>query len=134
MTKKDQITEQELADIIFRTAVAKTILANQNALAHNEVLKRTPVFKSDIKEHGNKLILSLIRHERNEFNKIQAEEQRLYGEKGENPIDDAFEKSEKIINLLARMAFVDYEAIETTMYALAKDKNSVLGIAKKILR
>jgi len=131
---KQEITERELAEMIFNTARAKTILANQNALAHNEVLKRTSAYKADIKRLGNPFILALIKAEKNEFNKVQEAENKLEDFKGQNIIDMAFERSEKIINLLAKMAFIDYDDMETTLYALAKDKKSVLGICKKIVR
>jgi hypothetical protein len=66
---------------------AKAILANQNALAHNEVLKRTPAWKGKIKENGNKLVLSLIKAERDEFDKITACGGNIRRLQGQNVID-----------------------------------------------
>lgn len=129
----EEINKEKLSKMIFDTMRAKAILANQNALAHNEVLKRTPVWKKNIKENGNKLILSLIKAEREEFDKVQKAENTLDDFKGQNVIDQAFERSNKIIMLLARMVFVDYDNIEIVIKALAKDKKSILGISKKIL-
>lgn len=134
MSDNQQINPEDLAKVIFDTSRAKAILANQNALAHNEVLKRTGAWKGDVKEHGNKLILTLIKAERKEFDKVQAAEEKLEQFKGQNVIDQAFAKSDKIIHLLARMVFTDYDDIETVLIATAKDKSSMLGIAKKILR
>lgn len=128
------ISKEELAKMLYDTARAKSILANQNALAHNEVLKRTPAWKGPVKEHGNKLIHSLIKAERNEFDKVQLAEETLEDFKGQNVIDQAFEKSNKIILLLARAAFVDYDDVEMILTALAKDKKSMRGIASKILK
>lgn len=125
---------EELSKAIYDTMRAKSILANQNALAHNEVLKRTPAWKGKVKENGNKLVLSLIKAEREEFDKVQMAEETLEDFKGQNVIDQAFERSNRIINLLARAVFVDYDDVELVLTALAKDKRSMLGIAKKTLK
>jgi hypothetical protein len=55
-----------------------------------------------IKENGNKLVLSLIKAERDELIKLQRAEETLEDFKGQNVIDQAFERSNKIINLLAK--------------------------------
>jgi hypothetical protein len=126
------MTPEELSKTIYDTMRAKTILANQNALAHNEVLKRTPAWKGDVKKHGNPLILSLIKAERKEFDVVQRAEETLPDFKGQNVIDQAFERSNRIITLLARAVFVDYDEVEEVITALAKNKSSILGIARKI--
>ena len=126
------MTPEELSKAIFDTMRAKAILANQNALAHNEVLKRTPAWKGKIKENGNKLVMSLIQAERKEFDIVQLAEETLEDFKGQNVIDQAFDRSNRIIMLLARSVFVDYDDVEIVIKALAKDKSSILGIAKKI--
>ena len=131
---EQELTQEELNKTIYSTMRAKAILANQNALAHNEVLKRTPAYKGNVKEHGNKLILAIIKAERQEFDKVQLAEETLPDFKGQNVIDQAFEKSNKIIHLLARAVFVDYDDVEIVIKALAKDKSSILGIAKKVLK
>jgi methionine-rich copper-binding protein CopC len=128
------MTTEDLSKAIYDTMRAKAILANQNALAHNEVLKRTPAWKGKVKENGNKLVLSLIKAEREEFDKVQMAEETLEGFKGQNIIDLAFERSNRIVNLLAKAVFVDYDDIELVLKALAKDKRSILGIAKKTLK
>lgn len=132
MTQESKITPEQLSKTIFDTMRAKAILANQNALAHNEVLKRTPAWKGKVKENGNKLVLSLIKAEREEFDVVQRAENTLEDFKGQNVIDQAFDRSNKIITLLARMVFTDYDDIETVITALAKDKSSMLGIARKV--
>jgi hypothetical protein len=55
-----------------------------------------------IKENGNKLVLSLIKAERDELIKLQRAEETLEDFKGQNVIDQTFERSNKIINLLAK--------------------------------
>ena len=129
---KGELTKEELSKAIFATMRAKAILANQNALAHNEVLKRTSAWKGKVKENGNKLVMSLIQAERKEFDVVQRAEETLEDFKGQNVIDQAFDRSNKIINLLAKAVFVDYDDVEEVLIALAKDKSSILGVAKKI--
>lgn len=125
-------TEEQLSKVLFDTSRAKAILANQNALACNEVLKRTPAWKGNVKKYGNPLILELIKAERNEFEKLEKAEREIPEFAGQNPIDDAFDKSGKIISLLARMAFCNYDVLEDILYATALDPDSIHGIAKKI--
>lgn len=126
------MTAEKLSKAIFDTMRAKAILANQNALAHNEMLKRTPAWKGKVKENGNKLVLSLIKAEREEFDVVQRAEETLEDFKGQNIIDQAFDRSNKIIILLARAVFLDYDEVEEVIIAFAKDKSSVLGIARKV--
>jgi methionine-rich copper-binding protein CopC len=132
VAEKQEVSKEQLSKMIFDTMRAKAILANQNALAHNEVLKRTPAWKAKIKENGNKLVLSLIKAEREEFDVVQRAENTLEDFKGQNVIDQAFDRSNKIINLLARAVFLDYDDVETVITALSRNKSSMLGIAKKI--
>lgn len=129
-----ELTKQELSDVIFKTMVAKAILANQNALAHNEVLSKTHAYKFMVKKLGAPYIQELIKLEKSHFDLVEKAEKELPEFKGANVIDQAFEKSRKIYELLARMVFTDYDDIETVLTALAKDKSSILGIAKKILK
>ena len=128
------MTKEQLSKAIFDTMRAKAILANQNALAHNEMLKRTPAWKGKVKENGNKLVMSLIQAERKEFDVVQRAEETLEDFKGQNVIDQAFERSNRIIMLLARSVFIDYDDIETAIYALNLDKGSVLGVCKKVIK
>jgi hypothetical protein len=125
---------QELSKRIFDTTRVKTILANQNSLAHNEVLSKTPAYKQKIKQLGTPYIKELIKLEAQEFDKVQLAEETLENFKGQNVIDQAFEKSNRIITLLARAVFVDYDDVEMILTALAKDPSSMKGIAKKILK
>jgi hypothetical protein len=128
----EEITMEQLSERIFRTSMAKTILANQNALAYNEVLSKTGYYKREIKQHCKPLIAALIKLESTEFERVERAESELVKFKGKGVIDQAFEKSNKIIHLLATMVFVDYDDVELVLNALAKDRNSIIGIAKKI--
>lgn len=131
---EQEMTMEELSKVLYQTAVAKCILANQSALAHNEVLAQTPGYKFKIKQLGKPFIAELIKHEKSEFELMEKAEKELEQFKGKHPIDVAFERSEKIISLVARMAFVDYTELEIVLMALAKDRNSIYGIAKKIMK
>lgn len=133
-TNEVEVSKEELSKMIFDTMRAKAILANQNSLAHNEMLKRTPAWKGPVKQYGNPLILALIKAEKNEFDKVQLAEETLAEFKGQNVIDIAFERSNKIIHLLAKSVFVDYDDVEMVLTALSRDKSSMLGIAKKVLK
>jgi hypothetical protein len=128
-----EVTSKELSNMIFDTMRAKTILANQNALAYNEVLSKTPIFKQKIKNLGNPFIKELINLEKMEFAKIDKAENTLEAFKGQNVIDQAFERSNRIIILLAKMVFVDYDDVELVLKALASDRKSMIGIAKKTI-
>jgi methionine-rich copper-binding protein CopC len=126
------MTTEELSKTIYDTMRAKAILANQNSLAHNDVLSKTPAYKQKIKQLGTPYIKELIKLEAQEFDVVQRAEVTLEDFKGKDVIDQAFERSNKIINLLARAVFVDYDDVEEVIIALAKDKSSILGVAKKI--
>jgi methionine-rich copper-binding protein CopC len=126
------MTPEELSKTIYDTMRAKTILANQNALAHNDVLSKTPSYKQKIKQLGTPYIKELIKLEAQEFDIVQRAEVTLEDFKGKEVIDQAFERSNRIITLLARAVFVDYDDVEEVITALAKDKSSILGVAKKI--
>jgi hypothetical protein len=126
------MTPEKLSKTIFDTMRAKAILANQNALAHNDMLANTPAYKQKIKQLGTPYVKELIKLETNEFYVVQRAEDTLEDFKGQNVIDQAFDRSNKIIILLARAVFLDYDKIEEVIIALAKDESSVLGIARKV--
>ena len=128
------MTKEELSNAIYRTMIAKTILANQNALSHNEVLSKTPAYKNMIKKLGKPYIAELIKLEKSNFELIEKAENELPEFKGAGVIDQAFERSQRIYDLLARAAFVDYDECELVFMALAKDRSSIVGIAKKIMK
>jgi len=126
------MTAEKLSKAIFDTMRAKAILANQNALAHNDMLANTPAYKHKIKQLGTPYVKELIKLETNEFYVVQRAEETLEDFKGQNVIDQAFDRSNKIIILLARAVFLDYDEVEEVIVALAKNKSSILGIARKI--
>lgn len=132
MTETPPISNQDLSKMIYDTMRAKSILATQNALAHNEVLSKTPAYKQKLKQLGTPFLKEMIRLEAMEFDVVQNAENTLEDFKGKDFIDQAFDRSNKIINLLARAVFLDYDEVEETVMALAKNKGSILGLARKI--
>jgi len=117
---------------IFNTMIAKSILSLQNALSHMDVLKRTPYWKSDIKKYGNALILLLIKNEKGNFNKMEIASTELEGMK--EAIDDAFEATQKATDLMAKAVVYGYDDFDLVFKAMLKDRDSILGIAKKIMK
>jgi hypothetical protein len=117
---------------IFNTMIAKSILSLQNALSHMDVLKRTPYWKADIKKHGNALILLLIKNEKGNFNKMELATMELEGMK--DTIDDAFHATQKATDLMAKATVYGYDDFDLVFRAMLKDRDSILGIAKKIMK
>lgn len=126
------MTKEELSKQIFDTMVGKSILTLQNALAHMDVLKRTPYWKGDIKKHGNALILLLVKNEKGNFQKMENASIEL--EEMKDAIDDAFTATQKASELMAKSVFFGYDTFELVFKALLKDPESITGIAKKIMR
>jgi hypothetical protein len=126
------MSKEELSKAIFDTMVGKSILTLQNSLAHMDVLKRTPYWKGDIKKNGNALITQLIKNEKGNFNKMEKASIELEGMK--DAIDDAFTATQKACDLMAKSVMYGYDDFEIVFTAMLKDRNSILGIAKKILK
>jgi methionine-rich copper-binding protein CopC len=118
--------------IIYNTMVAKSILSLQNALSHMDVLKRTPYWNADVKKYGNALILLLIKNEKGNFNKMEIASTELEGMK--DSIDNAFRATQKATDLMAKTVMYGYDDFELVFQAMLKDRNSILGIAKKIMK
>jgi hypothetical protein len=49
-------------------------------------------------------------------------------------IDDAFTATQKACDLMAKSVMYGYDDFEIVFKAMLKDRNSILGIAKKILK
>jgi len=124
--KVEELTEEQYGRIAFQTALAKSILANQNALHHNEVLKGTEYYKADVKKYGKPFIMALMRAEVKEFEKVnKADTEFVYRN---------FENLDEVLKLLSKAIFCQWEELAIILKAHAKDPNSVLGISKKVMR
>jgi hypothetical protein len=124
--KKVELTEKEYGVVAFQTALAKSILANQFALHSNEVLKGTDYFKSDIKKHGKPFFMALMRAEAKEFEKVDQVDTEF--------VDRNFDNLEKVLQKLSIAIFCDWEELDLILTAHAKDRDSIYGIAKKVMR
>jgi hypothetical protein len=122
----EQLTEREYQERAFETVLAKSIIANQYALNQNDLLKGTKFYKANIKKSGNELITALINAEAKEFYKVM--------EVDATKVVETYKSIGEALNTLARAVFVDFEESTIVLKALAKDRKSMLGIAKKIMR
>jgi hypothetical protein len=123
---KQEVTQKEYQKIAFETVLAKSIIANQYALNQNDILKGTQYYKANIKKSGNELTTALINAEAKEFVKMMNVDA--------TKVVETYKSIDKALNTLARAVFVDYSEVDMVLKALAKDRDSILGIAKKIMR
>lgn len=122
----EKMTEQEYRKIAFETTLAKSILANQQALNYNEQLKHSQFYKGKIKEFSRPLIIALLKAEKNEFDKVDKVDT--------NAVDNVFNQMNTVFETIAKCPFLDFEELNTVIKALAKDRSSILGIANKVLK
>ena len=123
---KQELTQKEYQRVAFETVLAKSIIANQYALNQNDILKGTQYYKANIKKYGKPYYMALIKAEANEYDKV-------FGVDSDK-VSSVYDDLDKALNTLARSVFVDYNEVDIVLKALAKDRDSILGIAKKIMR
>jgi hypothetical protein len=123
---KQEVTQKEYQQIAFETVLAKSIIANQYALNQNDILKGTKYYKANIKKSGNELTTALINAEAKEFYKVMKVDAAK--------VVETYKSIDKALNTLAHAVFVDFDEANMVLKALAKDRDSILGIAKKIMR
>lgn len=133
MTEQVQYTREELSKRLYETQVAKCIISNQFSLELNERLTGAPFYKHKLKQLGQPYIRELIKCHKAEFIKVEDAAMTLEGF-SIDVIDEAFEKSGKIISLLTKMAFVDYDLLERVLIATAYDSKSMDGMAVKTIK
>ena len=122
----EELTQREYQERAFETVLAKSIIANQYALNQNDILKGTQYYKGNIKKSGNELTTALINAESKEFVKVMNVDAAK--------VVQTYKDLDKALNTLARAVFVDFNEVDIILKALAKDRSSILGIAKKIMR
>jgi hypothetical protein len=122
----EELTQREYQERAFETVLAKSIIANQYALNQNDLLKGTQYYKANIKKSGNELTTALINAEAKEFVKVMNVDATR--------VVETYKAIDKALNTLARAVFVDFDEVDIILKALAKDRISMLGIAKKIMR
>lgn len=118
--KKIEVTEKELAEIIFNTALAKSILANQYALHCNEVLKHSPYYKGRLKEVLRPCINILINAERKEFEKIDSVDTKK--------IDEVFKSMELLFENMSKRVLTDFQEMDMILNEYAKRPEEVMNI------
>ena len=128
------MTELELSKVLYETQIAKCILANQWALELNERLTRAPFYKHKLKQLGTPFLNELIKCHKTDFVKVEDAAYTLEEFKDTGVIDKAFDSSGKIISLLTKMAFVDYDLLERVLIATAYDSKSMDGMAVKTIK
>jgi hypothetical protein len=115
-----EMTQQEYLEVIFNTALAKSILANQYALHCNEVLKHSKYYKGRLKEVLRPCINILINAERKEFEKVDdVDTQR---------VDEIFKSMENLFETMSKRVLTDYYEMDLILKEYAKRPEEVMNI------
>ena len=115
-----EVTTKEYAEIIFNTALAKSILANQYALHCNEILKHSPYYKGRLKEVLRPCINILINAERKEFEKVDDFDTKK--------VDEIFKNMENLFKTMAKRVLTDYYEMDLILKEYAKRPEEVMNI------
>lgn len=115
-----EVTQQEYLQIVFNTALAKSILANQYALHCNEVLKHSPYYKGRLKEVLRPCINILINAERKEFEKVD--------EVDTKKIDLIFKSMESLFENMSKRVLTDYYEMDLILKEYAKRPEEVMKL------
>ena len=119
----EELTAEQYKEVLFKTALAKSIIANQNALNSNDILKGTEFYKGKVKELGSQLNTILINAEAKEFSKCFKTDSKA--------VSDIYSKINEANKLLCRCVMTDYDDVILVLKALAKNRDAIVGIAKK---
>ena len=125
-TVTETLNKEEYQIRVFETLLAKSIIANQYALNQNDMLKGSKFYKGNLKKSGREMTTALINAEAKEFYKVM--------EVDATKVVEFYKDLDKALNTLAKAVFVCYEEVDLVLKALAKDRESIIGIAKKIMR
>lgn len=115
-----EVTQKEYLQIVFNTALSKSILANQYALHCNEVLKHSPYYKGRLKEVLRPCINILINAERKEFEKVD--------EVGTEKVDLIFKNMESLFENMSKRVLTDYYEIDLILKEYAKRPEEVMKL------
>lgn len=118
--KTKEVTQKEFAEILFNTALAKSILANQYALHCNEILKHSPYYKGRLKEVLRPCINILINAERKEFEKVDDVDTQK--------VDDVFKSMENLFETMSKRVLTDYYEMDSIIKEYAKRPEEVMNI------
>jgi hypothetical protein len=117
-----QVTQQEYLKIVFNTALAKSILANQYALHCNEILKHSPYYKGRLKEVLRPCINILINAERKEFEKVDDVDTQK--------VDEIFKSMENLFETMSKRVLTDYHQMDLILKEYAKRPDEVMKLLK----
>lgn len=115
-----EVTQQEYLQIIFNTALAKSILANQYALHCNEVLKHSSYYKGRLKEVLRPCINILINAERKEFEKVD--------DVDTEKVDLIFKSMESLFENMSKRVLTDYYEMDLILKEYAKRPEEVMKL------
>jgi hypothetical protein len=115
-----EVTQKEYTEIIFNTALAKSILANQYALHCNEILKHSPYYKGRLKEVLRPCINILINAERKEFEKVDDVDTKK--------VDEVFKSMENLFETMSKRVLTDYHQMDLIIKEYAKRPEEVMKI------
>lgn len=115
-----EVTQQEYLQIVFNTALSKSILANQYALHCNEVLKHSQYYKGRLKEVLRPCINILINAERKEFEKVDAV--------GTEKVDLIFKSMESLFENMSKRVLTDYYEMDLILKEYAKRPEEVMKL------
>ena len=121
----EELNQQEFQKLAFQTSLAKSIIANQYATNHNEILKHTDYYKANIKKYGRPYTLALIKAEKKEFDKVDNVDSKR--------VDELFSALDRLTETLSRCVFVDYDEANDALKALAKNSDEDVLSNNKIL-
>ena len=115
-----EVTQKEYLQIVFNTALAKSILANQYALHCNEVLKHSPYYKGRLKEVLRPCINILINAERKEFEKVD--------DVDTEKVDLIFKSMESLFENMSKRVLTDYYEMDLILKEYAKRPEEVMKL------
>lgn len=115
-----EMTQEEYLEVIFNTALAKSILANQYALHCNEVLKHSKYYKWRLKEVLRPCITILINAERKEFEKMD--------DVATQRVDEVFKSMENLFETMSKRVLTDYYEMDLILKEYAKRPEEVMNI------
>lgn len=118
--KTEEVTKEEFIEIVFNTALAKSILANQFALHCNEVLKHSKYYKGNVKKWGTPYINALIKAEREEFEKVDGVDT--------DRVDEVLKSTDNLLKVISKCVLMDFQQLESVILEFKKRPDEVLKL------
>ena len=106
--------------------ITTSVMSCQIALNQLESIKHTPYYKQSLKNKINAVLPELIKKESEHFDK--------FFETDSDATDVVYKVFEDFIKKICTIPIYDMESLSIVIDAFNKDKKSIEGICKKILR